>query len=69
MAGTYPYPYSLSLEGAEEALDLLLDSPPEMARTSEGNFIHGCAGAADPSGGGEDERRGRSRVRVFSDYI
>lgn len=51
VAGAYPYPYSLSLEGVEEALDLLLDSPPEMARTSDGTFIHGCAGAADPKWG------------------
>jgi hypothetical protein len=51
VAGTYPYPYSLSLGGAEEALDLLRDSPPEMARTSDGTFIHGCAGAADPKWG------------------
>jgi hypothetical protein len=51
VAGTYPYPYSLSLEGVEEALDLLLQSPPEWARTSEGQFIHGCAGAADPKWG------------------
>jgi hypothetical protein len=51
VAGTYPYPYSLSLSGVEEALDLLRDSPPEMARTSDGTFIHGCAGAADPKWG------------------
>lgn len=51
VAGTYPYPYSLSLAGVEEALELLLQSPPEMARTSDGTFIHGCAGAADSKWG------------------
>jgi hypothetical protein len=35
VSGTYPYPYSLSLQGVEEALELLELSPP------------GSAGAAD----------------------
>jgi hypothetical protein len=51
VAGTYPYPYSLSLQGVEEALELLRESPPEWARTEDGRFIHGCAGAADPKWG------------------
>jgi hypothetical protein len=51
VSGSYPYPYSLSLDGVEEALDLLTQSPPEMARASDGTFIHGCAGAADPKWG------------------
>ncbi len=51
VAGSYPYPYSLSLDGVEEALDLLVQSPPEMARASDGTFIHGCAGAADSKWG------------------
>jgi hypothetical protein len=51
VAGTYPYPYSLSLSEVEDALDLLRDSPVEMARTSDGTLIHGCAGAADPKWG------------------
>jgi hypothetical protein len=51
VSGAYPYPYSLSLEGVEEALDLLRDSPPEMARASDGSFIHGTAGAADSKWG------------------
>jgi hypothetical protein len=51
VSGTYPYPYSLTLEGAEQALRLLEDSPPEMARDDEGKFIHGNAGAADPKWG------------------
>ena len=51
VSGTYPYPCSLSLEGVEEALDLLRESPPEQARDEHGNFIHGTAGAADPNWG------------------
>ena len=51
VAGTYPYPYSLGLDGVEEALDLLVQSPPEWARTTDGQFVHGCAGAADPKWG------------------
>ena len=47
MAGTYPYPYSLTLEAAAEALDQLRETPPEMLRDSAGNVIHGRAGAAD----------------------
>lgn len=51
LVGTYPYPYSLTLEGAAEALDQLLESPPELGRDKEGNIIHGHAGAADPDWG------------------
>jgi hypothetical protein len=51
VSGTYPYPYSLSLDGLEEALDLLAESPPEWAVTNKGRFVHGCAGAADPHWG------------------
>ena len=51
VSGAYPYPYSLSLEGVEDALELLRDSPPEMARTGDGTFIHGTAGAADSKWG------------------
>jgi hypothetical protein len=51
VSGAYPYPYSLSLEGVEDALELLRDSPPEMARASDGTFIHGTAGAADSKWG------------------
>jgi hypothetical protein len=51
VAGTYPYPYSLSLQGAEEAVELLRENPPEIARDSEGKVIHGCAGAAEPKWG------------------
>lgn len=51
VSGSYPYPYSLSLEGVEEALELLRDSPPELARDDEGKFIHGVAGAADSKWG------------------
>jgi hypothetical protein len=51
VSGTYPYPYSLTLDGLEDALDLLAESPPEWAVTSEGQFVHGCAGAADPQWG------------------
>ena len=47
VSGAYPYPYSLTLQGVEEALELLRDSPPEFARDADGNFIHGSAGAAD----------------------
>lgn len=51
VSGAYPYPHSLSLEGVEDALELLRDSPPEMARTGDGAFIHGTAGAADSKWG------------------
>ncbi len=51
VAGNYPYPYSLTIDGVEEALGLLCESPPEWARTENGRFIHGCAGAADPNWG------------------
>jgi hypothetical protein len=51
VSGAYPYPHSLSLEGVEEALELLRESPPEMARASDGTAIHGVAGAADPQWG------------------
>jgi hypothetical protein len=47
VAGTYPYPYSLSLDGVEEALEQLFETPPEMGRMSDGTPRHGCAGAAD----------------------
>ena len=51
VSGNYPYPYSLNLDGVEAALDLLRDSPPELARRSDGTFIHGVAGAADSKWG------------------
>jgi len=51
VAGTYPYVYSLSLDGVAEALELLLENPPEMGRMSDGTPKHGCAGAADLSWG------------------
>ena len=51
VAGAYPYPHSLSLDGVQEALELLLESPPEQARTNDGKPIHGVAGAADPQWG------------------
>ena len=51
VAGTYPYPYSLTLEGAAEALEQLIDAPPKLARDERGNIIHGHAGAADPDWG------------------
>jgi hypothetical protein len=51
VAGAYPYPHSLSLDGVEEALELLYESPPELARASDGTAIHGVAGAADPQWG------------------
>ena len=51
VSGSYPYPYSLTIEGLEEALELLRDSPPELARDTAGNFIHGSAGAADSKWG------------------
>jgi hypothetical protein len=47
LSGTYPYPYSLTLEAAEEALEMLAESPLELARDERGNLIHGTAGAAD----------------------
>jgi hypothetical protein len=51
VAGTYPYPYSLGLDGVEEALDLLIENPPETARTEGGTLVHGGAGAADSKWG------------------
>ena len=51
VSGAYPYPHSLSLDGVEDALELLSESPPEMARASDGTAIHGVAGAADPQWG------------------
>jgi hypothetical protein len=51
LSGTYPYPYSLSLDGVEEALELLRDNPPEIVRDQEGKLIHGSAGAADSKWG------------------
>lgn len=51
VAGTYPYPYSLTLEAAAEALDQIMESPPELGRDQQGNVIHGRAGAADPDWG------------------
>lgn len=51
VAGTYPYPCSLNLDGVEEALGQLQEGPPERPRTSDGTFVHGCAGAADPKWG------------------
>ncbi len=48
VAGTYPYPYSLTLAGVAEALEQLAETPPEMGRDDQGNIIHGRAGAADP---------------------
>jgi hypothetical protein len=51
VAGTYPYPYSLTLERVAEALDHLSESPPEMGHDDQGNIIHGRAGAADPDWG------------------
>ena len=51
VAGTYPYPYSLSLDGLEEALEQLAESPLEMGCTPDGKIIHGVAGAADPKWG------------------
>ncbi len=51
VAGNYPYPYSLSLEAAAEALDELYETPPELGRDARGNMIHGRAGAADPEWG------------------
>jgi hypothetical protein len=47
LSGAYPYPYSLTLEAAAEALEMLAESPPELARDERGNIIHGVAGAAD----------------------
>jgi hypothetical protein len=51
IAGTYPYPYSLTLEGAAEALEQLAETPLELGRDAQGNVIHGRAGAADPEWG------------------
>jgi hypothetical protein len=51
LVGTYPYPYSLTLEAAAEAIDQLLESPPVLGRDLSGNLIHGHAGAADPDWG------------------
>jgi|WetSurMetagenome_2_1015567.scaffolds.fasta_scaffold783926_2 hypothetical protein len=51
LSGTYPYPYSLSLDGVEEALELLRDNPPEIVRDAQGRLIHGSAGAADSKWG------------------
>jgi hypothetical protein len=51
VAGTYPFPYSLTLDGVEEALEQLFDSPPEMGRLEDGTPRHGCAGAGDLSWG------------------
>lgn len=51
LAGTYPYPYSLTLEAAAEALEQLAETPLEMGRDAQGNIIHGRAGAADPDWG------------------
>ena len=51
VAGNYPYPFSLSLDGLEEALEHLAENPPEMGCTEDGKIIHGVAGAADPNWG------------------
>ena len=51
VAGTYPYPCSLSLDGVEEALGQLREGPPERPRRSDGTLVHGRAGAADPKWG------------------
>jgi len=51
MVGTYPYPYSLTLDGVAEALEQLEEAPPDMGRDAAGNIIHGRAGAADPDWG------------------
>jgi len=51
VAGTYPYPCSLNLDGVEEALEQLLEGPSERPRKSDGTPVHGRAGAADPDWG------------------
>ena len=52
VVGTYPYPYSLTLDAAAEAIEQLLESPPELGRDERrATLIHGRAGAADPDWG------------------
>jgi hypothetical protein len=49
VAGTYPYAYSLDLDGVEEVLEELLENPPaSKAALAMTEQVHGCEDKSDP---------------------
>ena len=67
VAGTYPYPYSLTLQGAAEALEQLMDAPRSWPATSGATSSTATPAPPIPTGG--NDMSDPIRVRVFSDYI
>ena len=73
LVGTYPYPYSLTLEAAAEALEQLLESPPELGRDPSGQPHPRARRRRRPRLGplrwAPTPARSPSGSRCFSDYI
>ena len=51
VTGNYPYPYSLTLDGAQNALEQILEDAAECTSMGGKRPAHGRAGAADPDWG------------------